>query len=118
MVDTCPGCGAGPVDQTQLREWAVDYWCGTARYGTFVEYSIECFTNQLAQRDARIKELEGQMARARTSIEEAKCLLAEALSGQQYNSSWMRPLTLPMAERRKIFDEILAILDREVRDDE
>ena len=65
MNGTCPGCGAGPLDPTQQRERVADYWCGTIWNPVFgAHYSIECFTNQLFQRDARIKELEDALVNA------------------------------------------------------
>ena len=56
MADTCPGCGAA------FRPERDGWDCGS--YPTFVgltlahHASVACFERQIAQRDARIKELE------------------------------------------------------------
>lgn len=63
----CPKCGSSPKE-VQYREpltmWVCETTCGPEGDTRFVIEGIDCLRNQLAQRDARIAELEKKYTNA------------------------------------------------------
>jgi hypothetical protein len=47
-------------------------------------------------------------------LDDLSVLLREALQGTRYNSSWIRPLTLPPQEREALYKTAQMLIDQEI----